>query len=207
MPTGYTAPVQDGEITEFADFALSVARGFGPLVLLRDHDSSLESTKRFIEEGAYLETDTHEQKLIAEYVTRLAQLRAMTDEEALAAAQAQADARKASNEESKAKAALTRERYEAMITKVEAWQPPTEDHVEFKEFMLKQLRDSIPHDCGYWEMDVPPASLAWRDRQIEELQRSIESIEKRIEEQRERNIARRAWVEALLESLGERVHA
>src|SRR6187402_2957106 len=94
MPTGYTAPVQDGTITELSDFVLSVARGWMPMVLLRDSDQSLEATKRFIESEAYLEKtgeDSYNQKIIRENTEKIKRLQAMTDEEALAASQAKAD--------------------------------------------------------------------------------------------------------------------
>ena len=35
MPTGYTAAVCSGEITEIKDFALSCARAFGALITMR----------------------------------------------------------------------------------------------------------------------------------------------------------------------------
>jgi hypothetical protein len=36
MPTGYTAPVQSGEIVELEDFILLCARAFGACVMQRD---------------------------------------------------------------------------------------------------------------------------------------------------------------------------
>lgn len=36
MPTGYTASVQEGKVTEFRDFAMECARAFGALVMMRD---------------------------------------------------------------------------------------------------------------------------------------------------------------------------
>lgn len=36
MPTGYTNRIQNGEITEFKDFALACARAFGALISMRD---------------------------------------------------------------------------------------------------------------------------------------------------------------------------
>ena len=42
MPTGYTAYVQDGVITEFADFAMKCARAFGALIDMRDESLDAE---------------------------------------------------------------------------------------------------------------------------------------------------------------------
>jgi hypothetical protein len=36
MPTGYTADVQNGTVTELRDFALSCARAFGACIMMRD---------------------------------------------------------------------------------------------------------------------------------------------------------------------------
>lgn len=200
MPTGYTAPVKDGEITELEPFVLSCARAFGALVLLRDSDQSLEATRRYVETGAYLDTsDYHERDLVTAR-QRLAELEAMTDTEADTAARAAADDVATRNQEIEAERAESQRRYEAMIAKVEAWEPPSADHVEFKEFMLKQLRESIDFDCHPFALTVPEIA-GWRERQIKEMTRRIARAEEEIEKQRERNEARRSWVEGLLDSL------
>lgn len=207
MPTGYTAPVVDGEITELSDFVLNCARGFGSLVLLRDSDQSLEATRRYVAEGTYLESTSYEEGSLAKAYTRLAELQAMTDEQALAAAQAEADEVVASNARRLENVRLKRARYERMIAKVEGWEPPTPDHVAFKEWMLSQLRESVDFDCTPYGFTVPEVSLAWRDDQINRTLKQIQDAKKRIEEARERNENRKAWVEALLDSLEEHAHA
>jgi hypothetical protein len=204
MPTGYTAPVQDGTITELSDFILSVARGWMPMVLLRDSDQSLDATKRFIESETYFEKtgeDSYNQKVIRENTEKIKRLQAMTDEEALAASQAKADEVIKENAEYARKKAIERGRYETMIAKVEAWEPPSENHVKFKEYMLEQLRESLEHDCGVFSMPVPAVSVAWRDNEISRLYASVARAKTSIEEARERNEARREWVVSLLNSL------
>ena len=42
MPTGYTADVADGKITEFTEYALQCARAFGACIMLRDDPVSSE---------------------------------------------------------------------------------------------------------------------------------------------------------------------
>ena len=42
MPTGYTAPVQDGKIVTLKDFAWCCARGMGALVTMREAPSDAE---------------------------------------------------------------------------------------------------------------------------------------------------------------------
>ena len=47
MPTGYTAGVQDGTVTDFSEFALQCARNFGALVTMRDDPWSTPIPERF----------------------------------------------------------------------------------------------------------------------------------------------------------------
>jgi hypothetical protein len=47
MPTGYTAAVADGTITEFPDFAMQCARAFGTLVLMRDEPQDAAIPEKF----------------------------------------------------------------------------------------------------------------------------------------------------------------
>lgn len=201
MPTGYTAPVKDGEITELADFALSCARGFMPLVLLRDSDQSLEATRRYIASDSYLEKPDYYEREIESATARLAELEAMSDDDALRAAAAASDEVVARNRELEERRVEELARYQDMIAQVEAWEPPTDEHRNFKDFMLKQLRESVDFDCRPFAMPVPPVSLGWRDDQIVGQRRRIERAREALREADERNVARRQWVEALLGSL------
>lgn len=201
MPTGYTAPVKDGEITSLADFALTCSRGFGALVLLRDNEQSLEATRRYIESEDYLASSSYYADEMAKAQARLAELEAMDEREALAAAQEAADEVIAQNRHNAEARLVERERYEAMEAKVEAWEPPTRDHIEFKNFMLKQIRESIEFDCSPFAMRVPDVSLGWRETEIEQCRKRIARAEEEIENERARNENRRAWVTALLDSL------
>jgi hypothetical protein len=201
MPTGYTADVGDGKVTEFSDFALTCARGFGALVLLRDSDQSLEATRTYIEEKAYLAKGGYYEKEIENADARLTHLMSMSDDEALAAAQYRAAEVEASNARYNAERSVIRERYEAMLARVEAWDPPTEEHAQFKEFMAYQLRESIKFDCSPFAMTVPEVSLAEHSREIEKQRDRIARAEDEIEKERARNEGRVAWISALLDSL------
>ena len=47
MPTGYTASVADGRVTEFAPFALQCARAMGALIMMRDEPHDAPIPERF----------------------------------------------------------------------------------------------------------------------------------------------------------------
>jgi len=203
MASAFTGPVQEGVITEFPDFALKCARAIGPFVLMRDDsDTSPEATRRAIVTGRYLEDDSYGAKHLTDIEAELARVRDMYDGAVLAAAQAQHDDAVRLNEESVAERERTRTRYEAMIEKVEAWDPPTSDHAGLKEFMLSQLHESLEHDCHDFTFEVPEVSLSWREQTIERLEKQAEDQRTRNAEAAERNEWRRAWVAALVESLG-----
>jgi hypothetical protein len=97
------------------------------------------------------------------------------------------------------------ERYRAMLTEVEAWEPPTADHVELKQFMLDQLTESIRFDCS-WAPPAPgpaPAPAEWiadrRRKALDELAHAAGDLAQEIQ----RAAGRTAWVKALRASLAE----
>ena len=175
MPSGYTAPVADGTITEFADFALECARGFVALMHLRDLPKA--DIPERIEVEPY-------------YATRLA--------EALANRKS-VEARVAAV----AKNTVTRERYEDMIRSAAAWTPPTEQHEGLKSFMLDQLRDSLKFDVSDsmpW-LDAKPFD-DWRERALAEASRKVVRARDEFTEAKARAEGATEWLRALRASLG-----
>lgn len=47
----------------------------------------------------------------------------------------------------------TREKYENMLKIIKEWQCP-EENKNLKEFMIKQINESIEHDCVHYEMSI-----------------------------------------------------
>jgi len=197
MPTGYTCGVQDGTITDFRDFALQCARAFGANVLMRD-----EPMDKPIEE--YQPSDFYKKRL-DEANRMLSTIRAMTDEECENSAQE--EYRKAV--EYYRSCIIDRyeqkNRYNAMLEHVKAWEPPTPDHANLKEFMEGQLKDSIDHDCrtAYLTIPVKKNGKQWRAEQIERLERTIPSYRKSYQEEIDRTNDRNEWNRKLIESLKE----
>lgn len=164
MPTGYTHAVQDGKVTEFADFAMLYARAFGACVALRDSNGPIP--ERFEPDTRY-----HDESL-ARAETRLAELRGMSLPAIREAAQQEHAAKVKSSDEYAARMRGWRQRYEAMLLKVEAWQPPSSDHAQLKQFMSDQLRESISFDCSEPEKADMPAKLEPADWHAKELERA-----------------------------------
>lgn len=200
MPNGYTAPVMDGSITDLDGYVLTCARAFMPLILLRDSDQSLDATKRFLHEDAYLEGD-YAQKQLDRARATIAELTAMSDDEVLAAATAEAESVMEANQQSVAEAETVCRRYEAMLAKVEEWDPPTIEHEPLKTFMEEQLRHSMLQDARAFERPVPSVGPEWRDKQLASLHSTVAHYEEQVRVQAERNEKRKQWVEDLLASL------
>jgi hypothetical protein len=84
-----------------------------------------------------------------------------------------------------------------------AYVAPTPDHVEFKQFMEKQLVDSINFDCSDSCDDetqrVAPAK--WIADRLEELRREVARREQSAREEVERTYKRNEWIQALRDSL------
>lgn len=197
MPTGYTDPISKG-IT-FKEYALWCARAFGALIHMRDDPSSAT-----IRED---EVSDYHTKAIAEARTVIKQVGAMTAEEASAAAFTAFQEDVAARDAAKERTASLRANYEVMLALVEAYEPPTPGHVEFKNFMASQIRESIQFDChdgpSDWQ-NRPVVRLSgeeWRTQQIAKAERDLAYHQKSHLEEIERINGRNEWIRQLVKSL------
>jgi len=200
MPTGYTAPVEDGTITDLRTFVLLCARAMGACVMQRDDPMDDPPKRR--------EPSAFEGQRVAEYRERLRFLNSLTSEDVKREAQREYDRKIAQYEEYAAKEREANARYNAMAEQVRAWQPPTAMHEEFKSFMLDQLRMSM-HDY-YTSPEHAPKRLSaekWLEHEMSEARRMLTHYVKYEEEDRIRVAASNAWIDGLYASLETPVHA
>jgi hypothetical protein len=166
MPTGYTAPVVDGKIIEFSDFALSCARAFGALISMRD-----EPMNAPIPDELTPNVKHYDERIEAD-------LKRMGDVQAMTRAQADEAAAKEHSDALASRALYLAEqeagaaRLNAMMAKVRAWEPPTSDHAPMKLFMLEQLRISLPSDYAPAIPEILDGR-AWRQKEIDRLSASV----------------------------------
>lgn len=196
MPTGYTAAVQDGSITELPEFAMQCARAFGALVTMRDEPSDAQIPDEF-------KPSDYHQKALDAAKAELATLNAMTPIECDIAAEVSFSEQYASSEKRQAKRLEQRARYTDMRTKAEAWAPPTPDHAQLREFMLDQLDSSIKLDCGDYEEARPVLQTGseWHFMRTAQVLRDIEYHDKEHASEVTRAKTRTNWVRALRASL------
>lgn len=194
MPTGYTAGVADGDITSFPEFAVLCARAFGAAIMQRD--DPLSAPLRLPSPS----TDYSERR-VEEFTERLKLLQSLLPHEVeRMAAEAHREAWRTWSENEDA-LLIKRGRYLAMILKVEAWEPPTSDHFEMKEFMLSQLQESIRFDCRSLDHPTKISSEEWLQGEIAQAERDVKWHKVQIEEEFKRTNERRAWIQALADSL------
>jgi hypothetical protein len=136
MPTAYTIPIKNGIIAKFSHFAMNCAL-------------------QFVDDLAPAQPvhQPHDQ------LDRLASLSPLEAQRQCQQDHSRAMARW--RERSIADARL-RAKYHSMLAQVNAWVPPTPDHVKLQEFMRRQLILSLDADCG-GEDNQMPRLLRWPD--------------------------------------------
>ena len=202
MPTGYTAGVQDGTVTEFKDFALLCARMIGTNIIMRDEPFNTPIKK--YEPSPYYKESLEDAK------EKLERVKNMSEAECKEKAHSEIyDDIKRAKEYIK-DSEVQQERYNSMLEKVREWIPPTTEHVRFKELMIEQLEDSMKFDCsnGFWEKELEKLKRKtlltgeeWRQEQIKRLEENVERYSKEYEQEVQRTNERNSWNEQLMKSL------
>lgn len=194
MPTGYTAAVVDGEITELKPFIMQLARGMGALVMMRDDPHDAPIPERFEPYG-------YHQRELVKAMARQNELLAMTAEEKqLAANKWNAEIEEVRKNAVK-KNEETRIRLNDMIAKVEAWNGAPEG---IKEFALQQLNSTLEFDVSdnplkYYEK--PCIVEEWYNSEINKVQNDINYHSNKHKEDIERTESRNQWLAQLRASL------
>jgi hypothetical protein len=194
MPTGYTAPIADG-IT-FEQYALSCARAFGALVMMRDEPASAEIPERF-------ERSDYHQKAMERTHTELDRLLGLSADKIAEEAQKDFQERVDSHNKRMQRAADLRVKYESMLDRVRAWESPSPDHDNYKAFMASQIVESIQWDCNtsHDEMPERQAPAEWIADRLAQLRKDLAYHENGHREEVERTHQRNQWIKALRDSL------
>lgn len=194
MPTGYTAEIKDG-IT-FQQFALNCARAFGACITMRDEPSDTPIPDQF-------EPSDYHAKAMEKARENLAWLQQMPDSEAEREAANEYAGAMQAHQRRLSEAADLQNKYNTMLAQVMAWTPPTSEHAELKEFMIKQIVDSREFDCStkYCNEPAKQSGSVWRAAKISDAQHNLEYHTKENMREIERVNQRNEWVRNLRESL------
>lgn len=196
MPTGYTYAVQEGKIDTLEDFAKDCARAF----LWQARDSNEKDLVKLV--TGTRDASYYENKLV-EAINKSSMYRNMTDDEWRVFYESEYARDIKWKTEYREKQRLERERYQLMLSKVIAWNPPTEKHQELKNFMMKQLNDSIDFDCSTADDPITPflSFDRWKEHQVVDNLRAIEDAKAGIKKMKDRDGDFLDWVNQLLESV------
>lgn len=193
MPTGYSYPIEDG--CSFEEYVWGCARAFGALVSMREEPNDAVIPGE-------LQPNDYDLKGLEREKAKLCNLRKMTPDEAEQAAHAHHAESTKFFIEQRSRNALSLAKYQAMLAKVEAWRPPSRDHMEMKKFMADQIKLSIRGDCDYVS-DLPGLQSAsnWLSDEIKTCLESIERYGKNHREEVVRTNGRNEWIRLLRESV------
>lgn len=197
MPTGYTEAIKDG--ISFKQYALSCARAFGALVMMRDEPADEPIPDEF-------KPSDYHVKALAESEEKLRVFQSLSEEDC----QQEMEKERLKLIDSARKQIYENndllQKYNAMLRKAKAYCPPSPDHVEFKKFMIDQIEQSIKFDCSgnYYtnELKKLPANVGeWKKSKIDKLMWDISYHTKENEEEINRTNSRNIWIKKLRESL------
>ena len=196
MPTGYTAPIYEGEEGfGLREYILRCSRAFGFTIRMRDEplDKPPPREMEAVEDSYYAESLRADEARL-EWLNDLSQ--ASIEREA---DKAYTEHRKQAIESRKRMAELNA-RYQQMRSEVEAWEPP-EILEGLKKFMLEQI--DISTDT--YEVKLPNRKdyepQTWFEDQIRLVEKRIEYDEKHLQEEHERIEETNKYLQALYESL------
>ena len=199
MPTGYTCRIKDG--ISFYDFMLICARAMGACITMREDSMDTEIPEVFL-------PSDHHNRGIQEYTAELKKYTSMSNKEIKKIIEVEyKDRIKYINEKWEENTDLLK-KYNEMLTKVQAWKPPTANHIKFKEFMVSQITESRDHDCmlDYWAKELASAKKKttvskWKSSKTKSCKDSIKyhTIEYKAEVKRAKD--RTKWVQELRNSL------
>lgn len=195
MPTGYTADIAK-DIT-FEQFALRCARAFGALVNMRDdpYDAPIPDK---IEPSSYYKREFEDvkkrlDKFLKGYSEK--EIEKFCEKEYTEALDSHISYLK-KNEE-------LRRKYEKKLKEVRAWTPPSKDHKGLKDFMIKQIEDSIYCDCSTGD-EAPPKKLS-REEWLKKEKADIDWKYTRYKDEYEKEVSRAKertkWIKQLKSSL------
>lgn len=109
-----------------------------------------------------------------------------------------------SNAERKARADKMKSRYATLIQQTKQWQPPTPEHEELKQLMLKRLEYNQEFDCVYHEIDLAEFDILPAEHLancIEEAREDVEKAKSYLAEETARAVRIYEWNKALHKSL------
>ena len=194
MPSGYTSDIADGKDVSFNDFALKCARAFGACIEQRDDNAN--DKPKLIERN-------NEDNYHLEELEKAKMWKSPTKEEFDDYVTKQS----AYYNEQIDKRNKLKIRYQQMLDKANAWNPPTKGHTGLKQFMIDQLSESLKNDCkpDYYESELSKIESYTYEDVVSDMRdsnkRDIEYHTEQLKKDNKRVEGCNEWISALYKSL------
>lgn len=185
MPTGFTYPIIDGEITTFRDYAINCMKAF-----------SVEGTFSFEPNKYYREQYDHAVESLDLFIS-------MTEDELKSSYETYKSNTIKQAQEAMEKQKGDNKKLEAMTAIARKFIPPTNDHQKYKEFMIEQLKISISDTTEYWQSVIDNIKPFDRWAVEERIRLTDQVVIRSSEYSRElvRMDQKRQWVTAIMNQL------
>lgn len=198
MPTGYTADIANKEVT-FPEFALNCARAFGATITMRDDSMDTPIPEEF------KPSDYHSKNLVR-LKDELSKLESISAEGAKNLAKEEHQEALKNHQEFINKRQELAKKYNVLLEQAQAWEPPTPEHIGLKDFMVKQLQQSLDFDCDIsgadriYSLEQKTGDL-WLAEKIAKVHEDIAYHTKGHAEELAKTQSRNDWVKALRNSI------
>lgn len=195
MPSGYTYKVENGEMTELNEFVWRCARGMSAMDHMHEEGPDVPISFSDTESIERCEKNLEDTKLERDALDMLSgdQMRRHLEGCFQSAHSSDVDYHIQWERENG--------RYQAMLDKVQAWEPPTEEHEGLKQYMIGQLESSM---SPAREEPPKPADPDWdvEEKKLRDgILKNIGYYEKHLVKAKEWNQERIDWLTTLDESV------
>ena len=204
MPTGYTAFIEDGDITTGREFLLLCSRNFGVAIDVRDEPLSVPTPTKF-------EPNPYYKKSYEDAVKELEEAETLTFDTAKLRRQSEYEKKIKRAREIAAKMAEMNQRYQKVRREVELWIPPTDDHSGIKRFALEQIDMCVKQNNDMFEyyqkiLNVPfddsdEAVRTYMQENIASCEDSARRAKERYEEEIQRANEKTEFMQSFISSL------
>lgn len=195
MPTGYTAAVVDGKITELKDFATHCASAFGVFAHQRDEPVG----NPLIRPTSH---DTYYEEKYTEAASRQQRWTGLSEEQRYAEWSDYVNQTTESNREILERSRVTSQRYDHLIEQVEATEE-NEATKGFRDFMLNQLKEGKRFDSlDEKYLSEPLEYVKWIEYNTDYLADDVRYYQERLSKNAARAEESNKFIDALVRDFG-----
>lgn len=202
MPTGYTAYIENGDITTGKDFLKLCTRNFGIAIDMRDESLSVPTQTHF-------EPNSYYKKEYDKAVEVCNKYRHMTFDEVKQEMIKSYNDRIASAKKCLEDYKSEDEKYKKIRDEIVKWNPPTDEHDGLKKFALEQI--DISMNTSYYkyleddlnkELDISDKAVYTYMNDINEsYEKDVEMVYRRWQEELKRTAEKNLWMQQFIDSL------